>query len=1151
MNILGKRIFSLPIRAQLLALVLLAVLPALLIILKNGIELKNSKIRETYDQSLYAVRTLAMQQEQIADSTKQILKTLALVPQVRNGEAQACEKLFQDLLSQNPAYLFINIANPAGRVIASSHPIKHSSMADRKHFQDAIKTKEYSVGEYVVSRDVHLPSLYFAYPIMDVAGHVRFVLTAALNLNVYSRFLSNNIHASNCVMGITDYRGVRLYRYPDTESDVTGVGVVISKTSLKNFASPAEEDIYEGVGSDGTYRLYAYKKLRLNSNSPIYGYVFFGAGREAILAESQNELYRNLMFLGLTLLLALAAAWGIGNLSIVDRLKKLKEAAHRLADGDLRARAGLPRGSDEISDLANSFDSMSTALEEKEKESRRAEKDVIESRQRLSEIIEFLPDATLVIDSESRVIAWNRAMEAMTGIKAEEMLGKGNHEYAVPFYGSRRPILIDLVLHWDSLQEKNYTTIRKCGDLLLGEAYTPGLPLGNRYLSATATVLRNADGEVTAAIECIRDETERKRLEKKLVESEREYRNLVGNTPGGVFRTHLDGRILFANQEFANILRYDSIEELMTRNAAQLYKYPESRKAFLDFIQRTGMAKNYEIELITKDGLARDIMLCAVMEGDIITGTLADITERKWAHDELKRYSEEISDLYDHAPCGYHSLDADGTFMRINGTELIWLGYDRDELIGKKKFGDLMTLESYKAFMSNYPLFKKRGWIKDAEYQLIRRDGTILPVILNATAIKDGEGDFLQSRASLFDNTERKRIEEERKGLEERLQRAEKMESLGMLAGGVAHDLNNVLGILIGYSELIDEEIDPSNPIRPHIKYIRQGGERAAAIVQDLLTLARRGVQAREVINLNTIIKDTEKSPECEKLLSFHPGLRIKTELDANLLNIKGSKVHLSKTLMNLISNAAEAMKGGGFLTVSSSNEYLDRPVHGYDDVQEGDYVVLTVSDTGEGISASDMKRIFEPFYTKKVMGRSGTGLGLSVVWGTVKDHKGYIDVESEEGKGTTFTLYFPVTREELSSEQTPISVSEYLGNGESVLIVDDVEGQRELAGRMLKKLNYEVMTASSGEEAVMHLRKSKVDIVVLDMIMDPGMDGLDTFKKILELHPKQKAIIVSGFSESDRVRNAQELGAGTYVKKPYVQERLGLAVKKELNKYK
>jgi CheY-like chemotaxis protein len=330
---------------------------------------------------------------------------------------------------------------------------------------------------------------------------------------------------------------------------------------------------------------------------------------------------------------------------------------------------------------------------------------------------------------------------------------------------------------------------------------------------------------------------------------------------------------------------------------------------------------------------------------------------------------------------------------------------------------------------------------------------------------------------------------------------------------------------------------------------IMQGGERAAAIVQDLLTLARRGVHAEKVINLNTTIIDYQKSPEFVKLCSFHPDVQIKTNLEADLLNITGSPVHLAKTFFNLVSNAAEAMPNGGVLTINTSNQYLERPIQGYDDVREGDYVVLSVSDTGEGIPAADMKRIFEPFYTKKVMGRSGTGLGLAVVWGTVKDHNGYINIQSEEGKGTTFTLYFPVTREDVSKDQISIPVSEYMGSGESILVVDDVEGQRELASQMLKKLNYIVATVSSGEEAIEYLKTNKADIVVLDMIMDPGIDGLDTYKMVLEINPKQKAIIVSGFSETDRVNRAQALGAGAYVKKPYVLERLGLAIRRELDK--
>jgi PAS domain S-box-containing protein len=399
------------------------------------------------------------------------------------------------------------------------------------------------------------------------------------------------------------------------------------------------------------------------------------------------------------------------------------------------------------------------------------------------------------------------------------------------------------------------------------------------------------------------------------------------------------------------------------------------------------------------------------------------------------------------------------------------------------------------------------------------------------------------------DITDHKQAEEEKRNLEERLQRAEKMEALGLLAGGVAHDLNNVLGVVVGYAEMLLDEVDESSTIRSDLIDIMNAGQRAAAIVQDLLTLARRGVADRKVINLNRLILDYKKSPELEKLFSYHPSVKIKTDLESDLLNIFGSSVHLEKTLFNLVSNASEAMPNGGIATIKTINQYLDKPVHGYDNIHEGDYVVLSVSDTGKGIPESDLKRIFEPFYTKKIMGRSGTGLGLAVVWGTVKDHQGYINVESEEGKGTTFTLYFPVTKEEITAEVSSVSMSEYMGNGESILVVDDVKGQRDLAAAMLKKLNYKVKNVSSGKDAVAYLKKHKVDLLVLDMIMDPGMDGLDTYKSVLKIHPKQKAIIVSGFSESDRVHAAQAVGAGEYVKKPYIIEKLGMAVRKELDK--
>jgi hypothetical protein len=262
--------------------------------------------------------------------------------------------------------------------------------------------------------------------------------------------------------------------------------------------------------------------------------------------------------------------------------------------------------------------------------------------------------------------------------------------------------------------------------------------------------------------------------------------------------------------------------------------------------------------------------------------------------------------------------------------------------------------------------------------------------------------------------------------------------------------------------------------------------------VQDLLTLARRGVVATKVTNLNQIIDSYLGSPEHEKLREFHPGVKIKSDLEIHLLNVMGSQVHLSKTVMNLVTNAAEAMPEGGTIFISTHGKYIDKPIRGYDDVKEGDYVILTVSDTGIGISSRDMERIFEPFYTKKVMGRSGTGLGMAVVWGTVKDHKGYIDVQSTPGKGTTFTLYFPVTRKEISGREEALPMEEYMGKGESILIVDDVEEQREIASRILIKLGYSVASVSSGEEAVEYMKDNSADLLVLDMIMDPGIDGLD-----------------------------------------------------------
>ena len=666
-------------------------------------------------------------------------------------------------------------------------------------------------------------------------------------------------------------------------------------------------------------------------------------------------------------------------------------------------------------------------------------------------------------------------------------------------------------------------------------------------------LLSNLAAELARALQSLENEAARKRAEEALHESELRLRTILQTANEGFWLIDNDTVTTDLNPRMCAILGRNR-EAVFGR---KIFDFVDSENKAI-FEQQIGLRGQgevgaYEIALSRPDG---SNVLCQFNSTPLFdesgnkVGSFAmvtDISARKRAEIALRMSEERFSRFFRSSPVGTSILRLnDNKFVDVNDVFLGLFGYTREELIGQNPL-DLGIWVDPEDRVKMVEILQRQSRVKDFETQFRWKSGEIGNVLFSAEVIEVAGEQYLLGLA--HDITERKRAEEERRRLEDRLQRAEKMEALGTLAGGVAHDLNNVLGVVVGYSELLLLDLGEPSSVKSRAEAILKGGLRAAAIVQDLLTLARRGVSNRKVLNFNNIVLECQNSPEFTGISSYHPNIRLKTDLEANLLNISGSAVHLSKSLINLVSNAAEAMPEGGVITIKTVNQYLDKPVSGYDEVREGDYVVLSVSDTGQGIPANDLKRIFEPFYTKKVMGRSGTGLGLAVIWGTVIDHLGYINVDSQEGKGTIFTLYFPVTREEISQEQVSISAAEYMGKGESILIVDDVKEQRELAGMMLTKLNYNVVSVSSGEEAVEYLKQNAVDLVILDMIMDPGMDGLDTYAKILEIHTHQRAIIVSGFSETKRVSRAQALGAGTYVKKPYVLENLGLAVRIELDR--
>ncbi len=408
--------------------------------------------------------------------------------------------------------------------------------------------------------------------------------------------------------------------------------------------------------------------------------------------------------------------------------------------------------------------------------------------------------------------------------------------------------------------------------------------------------------------------------------------------------------------------------------------------------------------------------------------------------------------------------------------------------------------------------------------------------------------------ASIFnDITEQKQAETEKDNMEARLYRAQKMESLGLLAGGVAHDLNNILSGIVGYPELLLMQLPPDSELRAPIKAIQESGQRAVAVVADLLTIARGVASVKKITHLNDLVMEYLDSPEHRKLTFQHTRVVCHTQLDPSLAPINCSQIHIRKCIMNLVSNAMEAIDSDGSVVISTRNRKLDDASARDVGLPPGNYVILEITDDGRGISPKDMEHIFEPFYTRKVMGISGTGLGLAVAWNCVQDHGGTVQVtsrsqESSGDHGTSFYLYFPAASDTDAVREPPQNELDNIrGNGETILVVDDEPIQLDIACQMLTAMGYTASCANSGEKALAYIQEHEVNLVLLDMIMDPGINGRQTYEQMIRIRPGQKVVIASGYSESTDVRKAQQLGARGFLKKPYTMEQLGRMIQEAL----
>ncbi len=592
-------------------------------------------------------------------------------------------------------------------------------------------------------------------------------------------------------------------------------------------------------------------------------------------------------------------------------------------------------------------------------------------------------------------------------------------------------------------------------------------------------------------------EFKRKRAEKALMESENRYRSFVKNFKGIAFQGRMDFTPIFFHGAVEEITGYTEPEFLDGKPSWIQVIHREDLPAILTedeeklhSIPHHSYEREYRI--VRKDGAVRWVheVIQNVCDNSgkpaILQGAIYDISERKRTEISL----QEAYNIINRSPAvAFLWKNLEGwpvEFVSENVWEL--LGYAAEEFTsGQVSYAMIVhpdDLERVTKEVTTFSSEKERTSFVHKPYRIISKDGKVRWLDDRTYIRRDNKGNITHYEGIVVDITNSMQIAAILRENKEKLARSKKMESLGLLAGGVAHDLNNVLAGIVSYPELLLLDLPEDSQFRKAIETIKESGDRAVAIVQDLLTVARGVATAKEPMNLNDLIGDYLRSPEFDKLQQFHPTVSVKTNLDTDLLNIRGSHVHIRKVVMNLVSNASEAIKGSGNVTISTVNRYLDRPLRGYDDIYAGEYAVLAVSDDGSGISSADLERVFEPFYTKKIMGRSGTGLGLAVVWNVVQDHKGYIDV-TREANSTTFELFFPITREKITEKDLSIPVKDLKGDGEKILVIDDVEGQRDISCKMLETFGYETKTVSSGEEAVEYLKENKVDLILLDMIMD------------------------------------------------------------------
>ena len=1588
----GPRILtSWSIPRKLVLFLVIVFLPASGIIVASSFVHRGGVIREAENKVLLLVQSLAAQQDQVAIGTKQMLGTLARLPMVQKLDAGSCNELFRDLNNRHPCYSTIAAATPDGKLFAASASFTPGSidLSDRKHIRDAIRTLDFSAGESIVGKVSNVQSLNYTYPVLNANGDFVAIVIAGFKLDEYARFLESVNLPEGYAMTILDYRGMRLYRLPDNDAAVPGMQT--APETLELMSGDVDHGILERIGADGINRIYAFKRLHLSANSPPYLYMIIGLPKDKILHVANLHMFGNLSILGIAAICAMLLAWFFGNHVFVAPINQLVSAAQRFGKGELRSPKVLPHRSDELGQLAASFDEMASLLETRNVERefakmelqkaneeldarvaartselarvnesyrteiverkkaeaalqaaligaedeksrsesiisslsdgltiidrnfqivfqndisktlmgthvdeycyrafhnrddvceechvflcfadggvhkkevfsvrgdrtiylevvasplknttsevvgaielirditvyRRAEEELKRSEQRLkvlfecapdpyyltdldgrlvdanraaeditgytkeeaigrtfaelglllpddiprafgllaqnalgrptgpdefivkrkdgkllfleerafptviggqtlvlgiarditqrkqaedslreserqlqsiiqgypipafvigkdhqvmywnkaledishlkereivgtkqlwkafysterpcmadllvdeatpeailhwydgiynkssfledayeatdflpevggegrwlhltatpirnsqgivvgaietveditarkkaedalisanrqlNDIIEFFPDATVVVDMDRKVIAWNRAIEDMTGITKKEIIGKEDHVFTAPFYGDKRPYLLDLINARDEELESRYQHVMRKGGILYAQTHVPFLCGGKgAYVFATAAPLFDAHGNCVGAIEIIRDITEQRQAQEALRVSEEKYRELVENANSIILRMDNLGSVTFINEFAQRFFGYGE-DEILGKNVVGTIVPP---------VETSGRDLRLMIEdiAVNPDRYAVNINENMRRGGErtwiawtnkpiryengrvmevLCVGN--DITERKAMEEAVVEAEARYRSIFENALMGIFQSTPQGSFLKLNMALARILGYDspEDALNAVTDLSRLYVNPERRSELVR--LIEEREMVQDFEAQFFRKDKSVGWITLNIRAVRDIKGAIVHLEGTIQDITDSKLLESQ-------LNQARKMEAIGTLAGGIAHDFNNILAPILGYSEISLNDVPKGSRLHHNLEQILLSGNRARELVKQILTFSRKTEQAPRPVQVSLLVKETLKL-----LRSSLPStIEIRQSFDEDAIDstVMADPIQIHQVLMNLCTNAAHAMREeGGVLSIVLKNEDIDSGGKTeIADLEPGAYLRLSVADTGHGMEEAIRERIFDPYFTTKGPSE-GTGLGLALVYGIIKNLSGGIAVFSAPGQGSTFDVYFPRTK----SVQAPIAVtSARLPTGKGlILVVDDEKPIVEMLREMLRSLGYDVAERYSSYDALQAFRAhpESFDLVITDLTM-PHMTGLDLSKEILKIRANTPIILCTGFSEAVNENRIKSPGIREFLMKPVALRDLAVAVNRILSREK